>query len=94
MMCDSGTKYMINAMPYIGNSTLNHGWPLGEYYVKELSRLIHGINRIVTCDNWFTSVPLAKALCLEPCKFDTPRYYKREIPEEMRKTLGLDKQER
>lgn len=46
MMCDSGTKYMINAMPYIGKATNTNGLPLGEYYVKELSQPIHGLIEI------------------------------------------------
>ncbi|XP_039481962.1 piggyBac transposable element-derived protein 4-like [Drosophila santomea] len=34
MICDSATKYMFNAIPYLGKSTNNHGIPLGEYFVK------------------------------------------------------------
>lgn len=89
MMCDSGTKYMINAMPYIGKATNTNGLPLGEYYVKELSRPIHGTNRNITCDNWFSSVPLAKQLLLEPYKLTlvgTIRSNQVEIPEEMKNT--------
>ena len=62
MMCDSGTKYMINAMPYIGKATNTNGIPQGEFYVKELSKPLHDSNRNITCDNWFNSVPLAKSL--------------------------------
>ncbi|CAK1589287.1 unnamed protein product [Parnassius mnemosyne] len=68
MMCDIGTKYMINAMPYLGKGTQTNGLPLGEYYVKELTKPIHGSNRNVTCDNWFTSISLAKSLLQEPYK--------------------------
>lgn len=89
MMCDSGTKYMLNAMPYIGKATNTNGLPQGEYYIKELSRPIHGTNRNVTCDNWFTSVPLAKSLLQEPYKLTlvgTIRSNKREIPEQLKNT--------
>lgn len=89
MMCDNGTKYMLNAMPYIGRATNTNGLPQGEYYIKELSRPIHGTNRNITCDNWFTSVPLAKSLLLEPYKLTlvgTIRSNKREIPEELKNT--------
>jgi hypothetical protein len=89
MMCDSGTKYMLNAMTYIGRATNTNGLPQGEYYVKELSQPIHGTNRNVTCDNWFTSVPLAKSLLQEPYKLTlvgTIRSNKREIPEELKNT--------
>lgn len=89
MICDSGTKYMINAIPYIGKATNTNGLPQGEYYVKELSRTVHGSCRNVTCDNWFTSVPLAKSLLQEPYKLTlvgTIRSNKREIPEELKNT--------
>lgn len=63
--------------------------PHGEYYVKELTKPLHGTNRNVTCDNWFTSVPLAKSLLREPYKLTlvgTIRSNKREIPEQMKNT--------
>ncbi|GBP43087.1 RNA-directed DNA polymerase from mobile element jockey [Eumeta japonica] len=88
-MCDSGTKYMLNAIPYIERATNTKGLPKGEYYVKELSQPIHGTNRNVTCDNWFTSIPLAKSLHEEPYKltlFGTIRSNKQEIPEELKNT--------
>lgn len=38
MMCDSGTRYMIDdAMPYLGKGTNTGGVPLGEFVVKELT---------------------------------------------------------
>lgn len=89
MLCDSGTKYMLNAMPYIGRATNTNGLPQGEFYVKELSRPLHGTNRNITCDNWFTSVPLAKSLLQVPYKLTlvgTIRSNKREIPEEFKNT--------
>lgn len=89
MMCDSGTKYMINGMPYIGKATNTNGIPQGEFYVKELSKSVHGTNRNITCDNWFTSVPLAKSLLQEPYKLTlvgTIRSNKREIPDQMKNT--------
>lgn len=87
MMCDSGTKYMVNAIPYLGKGTQTNGLPQGEYFVKELTKPIHGSNRNVTCDNWFTSIPLAKSLLQEPYKLTlvgTIRSNKREIPEELK----------
>ncbi|XP_058983469.1 piggyBac transposable element-derived protein 4-like [Musca domestica] len=89
MICDSTTKYMFNAIPYLGKTTNTAGLPLGEFYVKELSRPIHGIYRNITCDNWFTSIPLAKGLLNEPYKLTlvgTIRSNKREIPEEIKNT--------
>ncbi|CAK1579834.1 unnamed protein product [Parnassius mnemosyne] len=70
-------------------ATNTNGMPQGEFYVKELSRHLHGTNRNITCDNWFTSVPLAKSLLQEPYKLTlvgTLRSNKREIPEELKNT--------
>ncbi|CAB3262494.1 unnamed protein product [Arctia plantaginis] len=88
-MNDSGTNYMINAMPYTGKTTNTNGLPQGEYYLKELSRPIHGTNRNITCDNWFTSIPVSESLLAEPYKLTivgTVRSNKREIPEELKNT--------
>lgn len=85
MMCDATSKYVIDADPYIGRSRNTGGVPLGEFYVKKLSKTIHGTNRNITCDNWFTSVPLAKSLLQQPYKLTlvgTVRSNKREIPEQ------------
>ncbi|XP_055843633.1 piggyBac transposable element-derived protein 4 [Episyrphus balteatus] len=87
MMCDSGTRYMVDAIPYLGKGTNTKGMPLAEYIVKEITRSIHGSNRNVTTDNWFTTVPLAKQLLQQPYKLTivgTLRANKREIPEQMR----------
>lgn len=85
MLCDSKTKYMINAMPYVGKVEIN-GDSLGSYYVKGLSETLWGSNRNVTIDNWFTSVPLAHQLLKEPYKLTTVGTLsanKREIPPAM-----------
>ncbi|CAH2093111.1 unnamed protein product [Euphydryas editha] len=87
MICDSSTRYMFDAIPYIGKGTETNGLPLGEYFMKELSKSIHGSCRNITCDNWFTSVPIAKSLLKEPFKLTivgTIRSNKREIPEELK----------
>lgn len=84
MMCENGTKYMSNAIPYIGKATDIGGLPLGEHFVKELTRPHHGSNRNIT--TWFTSIPLAKSLLCEPYKLTivaTLRSNKKEIPNEM-----------
>lgn len=88
-MCDSVTNYMMNAMPYIGKATNTNGLLQGEYYLKKLSRLIHGTNRNITCDNWFTSIPATKSLLLGPYKLTvvgTVRLNKQEISEELKNT--------
>lgn len=85
MVCDSATKYMSDASPYLGKKTETNGLPLAEFYVKELTKSIHGTNRNVTMDNWFTSVSLADQLLQSPYKLTmigTIRKNKKEIPKE------------
>lgn len=64
LICDSTTKYMLGAIPYLGKEGTRpkDGVNLGHYYTKELTRPYHGSNRNVTTDNWFTSVPLISDL--------------------------------
>lgn len=47
---------------YLGKTTNTAGLPLGEFFMKEL--VIHGSNRNVIMDNWFTFIPLAKLTIL------------------------------
>jgi len=89
LICDSESKYMLNAMPYLGkgDATPRDGVNLGHYYTRELTRPYHGTNRNVTTDNWFTSVPLTSDL-LTNCGMTlvgTLRATKKEIPAEMKK---------
>ena len=62
MACDAETYYMCNAIPYLGKGTTSSNTPLGEYFTLELTRPFMKSGRIVTTDNWFTSIPLAKRL--------------------------------
>ncbi|CAK1602300.1 unnamed protein product [Parnassius mnemosyne] len=87
MMADSSTKYMCNAMPYMGKNMNRGNEPLANYFVKELFKPYYGSNRNITTDNWFTSVPLVAELLKPPYKLTvvgTLRNNKREIPKEMR----------
>lgn len=95
MLVDNSTKYMVDAEPYLGSFTKTDGEPLGEYFVKKLTRTVHATNSNITMDNWFTSVPLAKSLLKEPYKLTilgTLRANKREIPIEY-KTSAQEKLE-
>uniref|UniRef100_A0A336MIT5 CSON015446 protein n=1 Tax=Culicoides sonorensis TaxID=179676 RepID=A0A336MIT5_CULSO len=86
MMCDTTTNYLIDAIPYLGKNTNTNGMAHGEFFVKKLTESIHGSNRNVTMDNWFTSVPLALDLLKPPFNLTmvgTIRANKREIPREM-----------
>lgn len=66
-----------------GKSTKESAQPLAEQYLLRLSQPIHGSNRTVVCDNWFTSIPAAeKLLKKEITLVGTVRKNKREIPPE------------
>jgi tetratricopeptide (TPR) repeat protein len=55
-----------------------------EYFVKELTRPIHNTNRSVTCDNWFSSIPMFDKMWTDFGIFmtGTLRRNKPEIPPE------------
>ena len=63
MACDVQSKYTLNAIPYLRKSvdtaSIVKEIGMGHYYAKELTKPYHHTGRNVTCDNWFTSVPLA-----------------------------------
>lgn len=50
MLCNSGTNYMVDAMPYMGKGSNKINLPHGEYYVKELTKTVHGTNRNIIMD--------------------------------------------
>lgn len=93
MLCDVGTKYMINAEPYLGKSTKTNGQPLADHYVKGLTEVLYGSNRNITMDNWFTSVPLASTLLDKPYNLTvvgTIRKNKKELPPEITTLTGRE----
>ncbi|GFQ95293.1 DDE_Tnp_1_7 domain-containing protein [Trichonephila clavata] len=86
MMCDVGTNYMVNAIPYLGLNTQTKGVHLLSYFVKELTKNIQGTNQNIIMDNWFTSIPLADKLLKIPINFTvvgTIWKNKGEIPPEL-----------
>lgn len=89
-ICDSDSSYLFNSIPYLGKDlTLAGEIPVSEYYVKELTRTIHGSNRNVTGDNWFTSVPLVDDLLKAPYNLTYVgqiRSNKKELPESVKNT--------
>lgn len=61
-LCDAKTFYLLNAEVYIGKGSTPQGIPVAEYYTVNLTKPIHGTNRNLTTDNWFTSIQTAKKL--------------------------------
>jgi len=61
-MYDSETFYMINAIPYTSNVENESLKSLPFYYVRKISEPIHNTCRNITCNNWFTSVPLVDTM--------------------------------
>ncbi|XP_013198532.2 piggyBac transposable element-derived protein 4 [Amyelois transitella] len=81
MFCDAKTYYMINSIIYTGKDSTPRGIPVAEYYALELSTSIHGTNRNITYDNWFTSIPTAqKLLSKKVTTVGTLKKNKTEIP--------------
>ena len=85
LICDFESRYMLNAMPYLGKKTKPpDAVALGHYVAMELCKLCFGSKRNITGDNWFTSVSLVKKLLEKGLTYvGTIRKNKEEIREEM-----------
>ena len=89
MAADVNSKYVVNVIPYLGKGTDTQRQPLATFFIKEITSTLHGSNRNITMDNWFTSVPLAQELLRAPYNLTlvgTLRSNKREIPEKLKNT--------
>ncbi|CAH2102463.1 unnamed protein product [Euphydryas editha] len=53
---------MLDAYVYLGKGSYPTNVPSAHFFTLELTEKIHGTNRNLTCDNWFTSIPVAKEL--------------------------------
>lgn len=87
MAADVHSKYVINAIPYLGKGTDPQKQPLATFFIKNITSTLHGTNRNITMDNWFTSVSLADELLQSPYNLTlvgTLRSNKREIPEKLK----------
>ncbi|XP_046960296.1 piggyBac transposable element-derived protein 4-like [Vanessa cardui] len=87
MAADVNSKYIINCIPYLGKGTDPQKQPLASFFIKEVTAPLHGSNRNITMDNWFTSVPLADELLVSPYNLTlvgTLRSNKREIPKNIK----------
>jgi hypothetical protein len=82
LLCDTETKYMQNAIPYLGKDELRPvNKQLGHHVVMELMKPYYGKGHNVTSDNFFTSLALAKDLKGRRCSLvGTCRWGRRELP--------------
>lgn len=64
VVCDAKTFYMVNAEVYLGKGKQqSKGYSgLAEYYLLNLTAPIQNLNRTLTADNWFSSIPAAQKL--------------------------------
>lgn len=87
---DPSTSYLINSLPYLGGITITDQLKdesLSEYYFRKVTVPIHGKKHTITCDNWFTSIPLLQRMKEDPYNVlitGTIRKNKREIAAEMK----------
>jgi hypothetical protein len=89
-LCDGKSFYMVNAIPYTGRVEESADESVPAYYVRTLTEPIHGTNRNVTCDNWFSFIPLAESLLTDHkiTIVGTLRKNKREIPQSFTSPRG------
>lgn len=88
MMCDNESKYMFDAIPYLGKQTSNaapRNLGLAHYLTMNLSSGYFNTGINITTDNWFTSIPLTEDLLAHGLTtVGTLRANKKEIPPDMK----------
>ncbi|XP_049294418.1 uncharacterized protein LOC125769653 [Anopheles funestus] len=82
MAVDVDSKYVINIFPYLGKNDQRHAEErLGDFVVKKLVDPYLNRGRNVTCDNFFTSLKLAKFLKSKKTSLvGTVNKARREVP--------------
>lgn len=77
----------MNGIPYLGKTGHPKNESSGEFFFKKVTEPIHGTHRSITCDNWFTTIPLIENMLNEPYNMTitgTIRKNKPDIPNEMK----------
>ena len=64
MMCDAESHFLCNAIPYLGKGTVDESKYKchGEFYIMELTEPYTRHGRVVTTDNWFSTMGGALSL--------------------------------
>ena len=83
---DVKTKYLLNGFPYLGKDVQRpKDEPVSENVVMKLLNPYQGKGRNVTCDNFFTSVNLAKRLAAKKTSIvGTVNKSGREVPQQIK----------
>jgi len=57
-------------MPYLGKQSTAHipKGQVSDYLLRDTCAIIHDSGRTITCDNWFTSIPIIETLLKESYK--------------------------
>lgn len=58
MRNDPRTWYMVTAILCVGRASTENQESVPSYYVRKLSEPIHGTNRKIAVENWFSSTDL------------------------------------
>lgn len=92
MMNDTGTYYMINAIPHVGKVDTTPSESAPSYYVRTLSEPIHNSHRNIICSNRFTSVSLVHNMKINfsLSMIGTITKNKEEVPQEMKQFTAID----
>ena len=86
VIVDVNSKYVSNIIPYLGAQEKDErgGVPLAESVVMKLAQHVTGKGYNITCDNFFTSLQLAKRLANEKISIvGTMRKNRRELSKKM-----------
>lgn len=62
LLNNSKIFYMYNAIPYTGKVNPERAESVPTYFVRRLLEPIHGSGRVITCNNWFSSVECFKKM--------------------------------
>lgn len=92
LLVDLNDKYVCNGFPYLGreNDQPRNGVNLSSYVVLKLLQPYYHLGHNVTCDNFFTSLSLAKALLVKNTSIvGTVRSNRREIPQSCKSRADL-----
>ena len=95
-LCDAETSYALNAIPYIGETTLSlaekNGMSTPEAITIAVVKPFLNKGYHITADNWFTSTSLAeKLMAKDTTLVGTVRSNKRELPPKARSIAGRQK---